>query len=78
MNSLAVLTAHLMELMPCDTGSSLDKSWTGTCRSYAGTVELQRMAVVMGLSQTLLMLLFHNHDCANGLCFEQGWQSMAR
>ena len=29
MSGLAVLSAHLMELMPCDTGSSLDKSWTG-------------------------------------------------
>lgn len=28
-SGLAVLSAHLMELMPCDTGSSVDKSWTG-------------------------------------------------
>ena len=42
------------------------------CRSHEGTVELQRMAVVRGLSQTLLMPLFHEPDCGNGLCFEQG------
>ena len=42
------------------------------CRSHAGTVELQRMAVVRGLSRTLLMPLFHKPDCGNGLCFEQG------
>ena len=41
------------------------------CRSHAGTVELKRMAVVRGLSQTLLMPLFHEPDCGNGLCFEQ-------
>ena len=29
MSGLAVLSAHLMELMPCDTGSAVDKSWTG-------------------------------------------------
>ena len=29
MSSLAVLSAHLMELMPCDTGSAVDNSWTG-------------------------------------------------
>ena len=28
-SGLAVLSDHIMELMPCDTGSSLDKSWTG-------------------------------------------------
>ena len=42
------------------------------CRGHAGTVQLQMMAVVRGRSQTLLMLLFHEPDCANGLCFEQG------
>lgn len=29
MNSLAGLSVHLMELMPCDTGSAVYKSWTG-------------------------------------------------
>lgn len=47
------------------------------CRSHAGTVELQRMAVVRVISQTLLMPLFHKSDGGTGLCFEQGWQSMA-
>ena len=61
-SGLTGLSVHLMELMPCDTGSAVDNSWTGTCRSYAGTVELQRMAVVRGLSRTLLMPLFHKPD----------------
>ena len=39
---------------------------------HACTVELQRMAVVSGLSQTLLMPLFHKPDGGNGICFEQG------